>query len=132
MARTGALRSRYSGRLEYAVPDEQIPQYVRPAGVSWWDYQWNFALHVHGGLAVVPAVNLVRNIGFGPGATHTVSARDARGDNAALPSLSRSHPARRSPRPWRRPAVFRLQRRGCWPAKALQPPAASVATTPGC
>jgi hypothetical protein len=53
--------------------------------VSWWDYQWNFALQLHGGVAVVPAVNLVRNIGFGPGATHTVSSRDARGDNPVLP-----------------------------------------------
>ncbi len=83
VARTGALRSRYSGRLEYAYRMSKFRStYGRP-GVSWWDYQWNFALHAHGGLAVVPAVNLVRNIGFGPGATHTVSARDARGDNAA-------------------------------------------------
>jgi hypothetical protein len=51
-------------------------------------------LHLHGGLAVVPAVNLVRNIGFGPGATHTVSARDARGDNVAR---SVSFPLRHPP-----------------------------------
>jgi hypothetical protein len=85
VARTGALRSRYSSPLEYAYRMSKFRgTYGRP-DVSWWDYQWNFALHAHGGLAVVPAVNLVRNIGFGPGATHTVSARDARGDNVALP-----------------------------------------------
>ncbi len=84
VARTGALRSLYSSRLEYAYRMSKFRSTYGRSDVSWWDYQWNFALHVHGGLAVVPAVNLVRNIGFGPGATHTVSARDARGDNVAL------------------------------------------------
>ncbi len=30
-----------------------------------WDVQWSFAQSVHSGLLLVPAVNLVRNIGFG-------------------------------------------------------------------
>ena len=37
-----------------------------------WDYQWNFACWVHGGLSIVPEVNLVDNVGFGPDATNTV------------------------------------------------------------
>ena len=36
-----------------------------------WDYQWQLARWFHNGLAVVPNVNLVSNVGFGPGATHT-------------------------------------------------------------
>jgi hypothetical protein len=36
-----------------------------------WDYAWAFAQIARGGLTVVPSVNLVTNIGFGPGATHT-------------------------------------------------------------
>jgi hypothetical protein len=36
-----------------------------------WDYQWIFAQWIHGGLAIVPHVNLVSNIGHGPDATHT-------------------------------------------------------------
>ena len=36
-----------------------------------WDYQWTFACWAQGGLAVLPNVNLIRNIGYGPGATHT-------------------------------------------------------------
>lgn len=36
-----------------------------------WDYQWNFACWSQNGLAVLPSVNLVSNIGFGPDATHT-------------------------------------------------------------
>jgi hypothetical protein len=36
-----------------------------------WDYQWLFAQWIHGGLAIVPNVNLVSNIGHGSDATHT-------------------------------------------------------------
>jgi hypothetical protein len=38
---------------------------------DWWDYQWDFARYTHSGLAIVPAKNLVKNIGFGELATHT-------------------------------------------------------------
>lgn len=38
-----------------------------------WDYQWLFACWAQSGLAVTPEVNLVSNIGFGEGATHTVA-----------------------------------------------------------
>ncbi len=36
-----------------------------------WDYQWNFCCWAHNGLSILPAVNLVSNIGDGPDATHT-------------------------------------------------------------
>ena len=36
-----------------------------------WDYQWTFARLLRHGLAVVPSVNLISNIGFSPAATHT-------------------------------------------------------------
>jgi len=36
-----------------------------------WDYQWQFARWCRGGVAAVPNVNLVSNIGFGRQATHT-------------------------------------------------------------
>lgn len=39
-----------------------------------WDYQWLFVRASHGGAGAVPAVNLVRNIGFGQDATHTTEA----------------------------------------------------------
>jgi hypothetical protein len=35
-----------------------------------WDYQWTYTLFRHRGLAVTPNVNLVSNVGFGPGAVH--------------------------------------------------------------
>ena len=37
-----------------------------------WDYQWDFGSRLNGRFAVLPNVNLISNIGFGIGATHTV------------------------------------------------------------
>lgn len=44
--------------------------------VDWWDYQWDFARFANSGLAIVPHVNLVKNLGFGEGATHTVNGTE--------------------------------------------------------
>jgi len=41
-----------------------------------WDYQWVFANMLEGRLSILPAVNLISNIGFGPAATHTTGASD--------------------------------------------------------
>ncbi|MCW5549971.1 MAG: hypothetical protein KIT44_13490, partial [Opitutaceae bacterium] len=38
--------------------------------IDTWDYQWGYAKFVRGQLSVIPAVNLVDNVGTGPGATH--------------------------------------------------------------
>lgn len=38
---------------------------------SAWDYQWAYARHKNSGMACVPSVSLVENIGFGEDATHT-------------------------------------------------------------
>jgi hypothetical protein len=43
--------------------------------IDTWDYQWSFAQLLLSGLAVVPAVNLVSNIGFNAYATHTIDSR---------------------------------------------------------
>ena len=36
-----------------------------------WDAQWQQSLDLHAALAIVPNVNLVTNVGFGPDASHT-------------------------------------------------------------
>ncbi len=38
-----------------------------------WDYQWTFTCFINGGLTTIPNRNLVRNIGFGTDATHTLT-----------------------------------------------------------
>ena len=39
-----------------------------------WDKQWEISVRKQGGLAILPNVNLVSNIGFGPNAVHTTDA----------------------------------------------------------
>ena len=36
-----------------------------------WDFSWIYSCWTRGGLTVMPTVNLVENLGFGPDATHT-------------------------------------------------------------
>jgi len=40
--------------------------------IDTWDYQWTFTMWYHQGFAILPNVNMIKNIGFGQDATHTV------------------------------------------------------------
>jgi hypothetical protein len=51
-------------------------------GPNTWDYQWVYTNMFGSRLTIVPCVNLVANIGFGDGATHTFTA-----DPRLLPKL---------------------------------------------
>ncbi len=44
---------------------------IHAGRIDTWDYQWTLACWCHSMLAVMPQVNLIRNIGFGEHATHT-------------------------------------------------------------
>lgn len=57
---------------------------VAAGRVDTWDYQWTFAQLMRSGLSLVPAVNLISNIGFNADATHTV---DPDSSFASLPSF---------------------------------------------
>jgi hypothetical protein len=46
-------------------------------GPDTWDYQWAYTNLVQRRLSITPRVNLIENIGFGPGATHTHRVEDA-------------------------------------------------------
>lgn len=50
-----------------------------PAPPDVWDYQWEYTIARHKGLYIVPAVNLVGNIGFGRDSTHTHDRYDSMG-----------------------------------------------------
>ena len=41
--------------------------------IDTWDYQWGLACWIQAGSIILPNVNLISNIGFGQGATHTKS-----------------------------------------------------------
>jgi hypothetical protein len=42
-------------------------------GPDTWDYQWTYTNFFNHRMAIVPRVNLIMNIGFGAGATHSLS-----------------------------------------------------------
>jgi hypothetical protein len=44
---------------------------IRDGALDVWDFPWMMSCWLQGGLSVQPTINLVRNIGFGPQATHT-------------------------------------------------------------
>jgi hypothetical protein len=51
---------------------ENIFNDVKDGRIDTWDYQLVFCLLKDRGKCIVPRLNLVSNIGFGPDATHTV------------------------------------------------------------
>jgi len=61
------LRSDAYYRLRAATFDQ-----VWQNKVVTWDYQWGCSRLINGGLAIVPSINLVANIGYGANATHTI------------------------------------------------------------
>ncbi|MBB5030454.1 hypothetical protein HNQ65_000008 [Prosthecobacter vanneervenii] len=78
---------RNSTRLHQLCPEpfeagwrHEVLEAVYRGEVDTWDYQWAFAKLRSGGLNIVPAVNLVSNIGFGEDATHTTNADDPRAE----------------------------------------------------
>ena len=62
--------------------------------VDYWDYQWTFGLWAQNGLAISPSINLICNIGFGEGATHTTWVGDKKGN---LPTGEMVFPLRHPP-----------------------------------
>lgn len=57
-----------------------------------WDYQWQFACRIHSGLIIVPAVNLVSNIGFGLQATNVYGQAVGQGLKCEEIELPLVHP----------------------------------------
>ncbi|GAB2779028.1 hypothetical protein HNQ93_001558 [Hymenobacter luteus] len=81
LAAQGKLRGLYSSWLENRYRLGKIRSVVGlPQPPDVWDYQWHFTVAAHSGLCIVPAVNLVGNIGFGEQGTHTLDATDAFAD----------------------------------------------------
>lgn len=62
--------------------------------VTYWAYQWDFCRYVHSGLSTIPAVNLVRNIGFGLDSTHTKNTKSM---DANLPLYDLEFPMEHPP-----------------------------------
>jgi hypothetical protein len=59
-----------------------------------WDIAWLLSSWIEETLSIVPSVNMVSNIGFGPSATHT---REERSPFAALPTAAMTFPLTHPP-----------------------------------
>ncbi len=57
---------------------------ARRGNVDWWDYQWELCRYLNSGLSIVPEKNLVKNLGFGAGATHTTNENSRSADMKAM------------------------------------------------
>lgn len=64
----------------------------RREGPDSWDYPWFFSNLISNSLSIVPRVNLVTNIGFGPDATNTVDADFAQRLESAEMEFPLKHP----------------------------------------
>lgn len=51
-----------------------------------WDYQWQLACWFNSGYRIFPAVNLIKNIGFGDDATHTFGSNPFHNEHSRLDS----------------------------------------------
>jgi hypothetical protein len=60
----------YPDRLERTARKDLGDRLSR-GEIDTWDYQWGMAKNFQSGLSIVPAKNMIVNIGFGPEATHT-------------------------------------------------------------
>lgn len=66
---------------------------MRLQPIDTWDYQLVFSLFVNRLLSIVPAINLVENIGFGEDATHTTVVDKRVAEYTAKAILPLSHPS---------------------------------------
>jgi hypothetical protein len=99
MADWPSIRSRFSLRsppLERALGRKFAAAHARRKAT--WSRIWYYTVAKHQGLAIVPSVNFIRNVGFGPEATHTTgSSHPLRHDRAGGMVFPLDHPAERTP-----------------------------------
>lgn len=90
---------REQGLLSGMVDSDEEEQYwqtifdeVYAGNIDAWSYSWMFACWLHGMLSVLPQRNLVSNLGFGPDATHTISADSPLAMMETFPNRLTRHP----------------------------------------
>ena len=87
-ARLGQL---WQDPIERRWQAANLERLVRTGKPDSWAYRWSFTVAIRGGLSVTPAVNLIKNVGFGPDATHTLSSRNPRACIPTKPILPLHH-----------------------------------------
>lgn len=85
------LSNTFSHRPHRRYWEAALEHSYRAGSYYAWDYRFMLSCWLQNGLNVVPANNLVRNVGFGPDATHT---KVDSGGAGKLPSQSLEFPLR--------------------------------------
>ncbi|HNR86816.1 MAG TPA: hypothetical protein PKM65_00580 [Spirochaetota bacterium] len=67
-------------------------QLVYNGKLNTWDHQWAYAILTNNGMSIMPNVNLVSNIGFATGATHTTAGGNIFADMKTEPIGEIIHP----------------------------------------
>lgn len=70
------IRQMLSGTVYYDYYSTAFTRYQQNRPDDIWDFQWAFSRWFNGGKAIVPTVNLIKNIGFNSEATHTLHETD--------------------------------------------------------
>jgi len=61
------------GNRSEAAYWHNIFESVHRGDIDTWDYQWLFANWLEGRMSILPAMNMISNLGFGKNATHTIA-----------------------------------------------------------
>jgi hypothetical protein len=69
--KTMAIKNIFCSKKEYKYWTA-IFRKMYQKGIDTWDYQWVYTVMSNSGLSIIPNTNLISNIGFGTGATHTI------------------------------------------------------------
>ncbi len=77
LSKAGALEQIFDDRRGRKLWTQIFNEIHLAGETSPWDYRWTYTKIFEHRLTIVPCVNLVKNIGFGPGASHTTNV-DAR------------------------------------------------------
>ena len=67
---SGRILAMYPNPVERMYKLKKLRQ-IKSNNLDTWDYQWEFSIRVHNGLAIKPNKNLIQNIGLDSEATHT-------------------------------------------------------------
>ena len=74
--RNEGLLANMVGNGREAAYWHKIFERVHRGEIDTWDYQWVFANWVKGRMSILPAVNMISNVGFDENATHTTGDSD--------------------------------------------------------
>lgn len=71
VVKSGLIEAMDTKRFAFSKNWIDLFQRTKAGEIDTWDYQWTFSILRDAGFVIVPKRNLIFNLGFGDGATHT-------------------------------------------------------------